>query len=155
MSILSKWLPGRKPQDRNSPRGTQPEAEPAPQAEGPAESEAGPILDEDVIQKLIDLSPDGSNEILLKIIAAYLTSSQENMDDIDQAIIEIDVERLRHASHTLKSSSAAVGALPFSKLCAEIEAAARGGDLAGGTKKIPMLKANYEQVRDTLRAMQE
>jgi HPt (histidine-containing phosphotransfer) domain-containing protein len=148
--MLSRWLPGRRSQNRDTPK----EVEPAPQAEDLAESEATPILDEDVVQKLIDLSPNGSDEILLKIIAAYLTSSLENMNDIDHAIVEIDIERLRHASHTLKSSSAAVGALAFSKLCAEIEAAARGGDLAGSSEKIPTLKATYEQVCNALKTMQ-
>lgn len=148
--MLSRWLPGRRSQNQGTPK----EVEPTPQAEASVDSEARPILDEDVVQKLIDLSPNGSNEILLKIIAAYLTSSLENMNDIDQAIVEIDIERLRHASHTLKSSSAAVGALAFSKLCAEIEAAARGGDLTGSSEKIPTLKATYEQVCNALKAMQ-
>ncbi len=152
--MLSKWLPGRKSQDRNSPRDDKPVVETEPETAGPMVSEPGPILDEDVVQKLISLSPNGTDEILLKIVAAYLTSSLDNMSDIDQAITEADIERLRHASHTLKSSSAAVGALAFSRLCAEIEAAARDGDFAGGVGKIPTLKTAYGQVRDALKAMQ-
>ncbi len=76
------------------------------------------------------------------------------MNDMDQAIADGDTERLRHASHTLKSSSAAVGALAFSGLCAEIEAAARNKDLAGGIEKIPPLKVAYGQVREALKALQ-
>jgi HPt (histidine-containing phosphotransfer) domain-containing protein len=38
---------------------------------------------------------------------------------------------VRHAVHTLKSSSASIGALRLSCLCAEIEAAVRQEALAG------------------------
>jgi hypothetical protein len=57
--MLSKWLPGRKGEDRKSPQDIEPTGRTERDAEASAIPESGPILDDDVIQKLIGLSPDG------------------------------------------------------------------------------------------------
>jgi HPt (histidine-containing phosphotransfer) domain-containing protein len=58
----------------------------------------------------------------------------------------MDPQALRHAAHTLKSSSASVGALTLSSLCASIEARVRDGQLEGLEADLAALVAEVERV---------
>lgn len=107
-----------------------------------------------VLEKLRGLSPDGGNEILVKVVAAYLVASAENMDSVRKAVAEEDVILLRAAAHTLKSSSASLGALAFSRICADIELAARAKDFAAGCKRVAALEDEYARVREELETVE-
>lgn len=106
-----------------------------------------------VLEKLRELSPDGGNEIVVRVIAAYLVSSAENMDSVRKAAAEEDVILLRGAAHTLKSSSASLGALTLSGICADIEAAARAEDFAAGCERVAALEDEYGRVREELESL--
>jgi HPt (histidine-containing phosphotransfer) domain-containing protein len=78
-----------------------------------------PVLDPDAIERLRQLDPGGSQGMLERVLRAYESSLTRQLAEIDAARNAQD--RLLRAAHTLKSSSAAVGALDFSRLCAEVE----------------------------------
>jgi HPt (histidine-containing phosphotransfer) domain-containing protein len=54
------------------------------------------------------------------------------------------------ASHTLKSSSANLGATRLAELCKTIELAARAGSLASGVPGIEVVEGEYARVRTAL-----
>ena len=60
-----------------------------------------------------------------------LTSVARLGAQLAEARVKNDMQSVRHAVHTLKSSSASIGALRLSRLCAEIEAAVRQEAFAG------------------------
>ena len=78
-----------------------------------------PVLDPDAIERLRQLDPGGSQGMLERVLRAYESSLARQLEEIDAAREAHD--RLLRSTHTLKSSSAAVGALDFSRLCAEVE----------------------------------
>lgn len=89
-------------------------------ARGGAGSDARmPVLDPDAIERLRQLDPGGSQGMLERVLRAYESSLTRQLAEIEGARDAQD--RLLRAAHTLKSSSAAVGALEFSRLCAEVE----------------------------------
>jgi HPt (histidine-containing phosphotransfer) domain-containing protein len=66
-----------------------------------------------------------------------------------------DSAAIMHVAHTLKSSSASIGALKLSHMCAEIEAMIRrqtGEDLSSRIREIPI---EAELVLDGLRQLLE
>ena len=78
-------------------------------------------LDEASLQRLRDLDPDGSNHVVERVLQAFDASLQRLLPQGEQAFAASDRDALRHVVHTLKSSSASVGALELSRRCGDIE----------------------------------
>jgi len=62
------------------------------------------------------------------------------------AIAHKEAEPLRVAAHTLKSSSANVGARMLSDLCRELEELGRSGSLENAATKFSQLHNEYQRV---------
>jgi HPt (histidine-containing phosphotransfer) domain-containing protein len=58
--------------------------------------------------------------------------------------------RLQRAAHSLKSSSANLGAQNLSELCKELENMGRLGKLEGSAHKLDVLEFEFEAVRNAL-----
>lgn len=82
-------------------------------------------LDTDALQRLRDLDPGGNNGLLERVLRAYESSALRLGQQLREARQRGDVQGVRHVAHTLKSSSASIGAMTLARLCAEIEAALR------------------------------
>ena len=85
----------------------------------------GPVIDPQAIERLRELDPTGQQGVLQRVLQAYETSLTRHLADIGTVATVADLDRLARAVHTLKSSSAAVGALAFSQHCADVEHQAR------------------------------
>jgi HPt (histidine-containing phosphotransfer) domain-containing protein len=59
------------------------------------------------------------------------------------------------AAHTLKSSSASMGALTLSTLCAELESISQLGTLEGTSQKVTCVEEEYERVKLALTVERE
>lgn len=84
-----------------------------------------PLIDPQAIERLRELDPSGQQGVLERVLRAYQTSLARHLTDIAGASASADGDRLARAAHTLKSSSAAIGALAFSQRCADVEHAVR------------------------------
>ncbi len=89
------------------------------------------ILDADALQRLRDLDPRGKNHLLERVLAAFETSAIRLSRQLVEARRGKNMDGVRLVAHTLKSSSASIGALTLSRLCAEIETQLRTGALSG------------------------
>jgi len=105
-----------------------------PHADTPT-AEAGPArLDAAALARLKELDPTGGNGLLERVLRAFQGSAARLRPQLDAARRTDDRTAIRLVAHTLKSSSASIGALPLSELCAQVETAIRvdaGDDLAG------------------------
>ena len=88
------------------------------------------VLDAHAVAELAQLDPDGRGHLLERVMATYLASLSRLMAELRQAQARGDLNAMRHAVHTLKSSSASVGARELSSLCAQAEMAVRESQLA-------------------------
>jgi len=91
-----------------------------------------PVLDEDALQRLRELDPGGRNRLLERVLLAFEASVLRLAPQLADARRRDDMLGIRHVVHTLKSSSASIGALHLSQLCAQIETTIRlenGDDL--------------------------
>jgi len=84
-----------------------------------------PVLDEEALQRLRELDPGGRNRLLERVLRAFEASIVRLGPQLAEARERNDMQGVRHVVHTLKSSSASIGAMRLSRLCAEIEAALR------------------------------
>jgi HPt (histidine-containing phosphotransfer) domain-containing protein len=85
------------------------------------------LLDAQALARLQELDPQGQSGLVQRVLATYTQSLQRLLPQLRAARDKGDREALRHAAHTLKSSSASVGALALSASCAAVEAELRDG----------------------------
>jgi HPt (histidine-containing phosphotransfer) domain-containing protein len=86
-------------------------------------------LDSSAIEAVRQLDPDGNDRLLARLIALYRDDSSQLLADIDNAMKVGDAEAVARAAHTLKSSSANLGASGVAAIARQIEQLARGGDI--------------------------
>jgi HPt (histidine-containing phosphotransfer) domain-containing protein len=100
-----------------------------------------PVLDEEALQRLCELDPGGQGHLLERVLRAFEASLLRLAPQLREARQRGDLQAVRHVAHTLKSSSASIGALRLSRLCAEIEAAVRQEAVEG----LPALLDDVDQ----------
>jgi HPt (histidine-containing phosphotransfer) domain-containing protein len=92
---------------------------------------AASVLDADALARLRELDPGDKAGLLTRVLNTYRLSLERFLGQLQAARGQGDVQAQRHVAHTLKSSSASVGALTLSSLCAEIELRLRDGPAEG------------------------
>jgi len=95
------------------------------EAEGVPAGAASAVLDAGALARLSELDPNGTNRLLERVLRAFETSVARLRPQLDAARAGDDRAAIRLVAHTLKSSSASIGALQLSQLCAQVEAAIR------------------------------
>jgi HPt (histidine-containing phosphotransfer) domain-containing protein len=79
------------------------------------------VLDAPSLDRLRELDPQGTSGLIVRVLKAFEGSLQRLLAQLEGARTQGDHGGIRHVAHTLKSSSASVGALELSRLCAEVE----------------------------------
>lgn len=118
-------------------------------AHAPASAPIG--LDAEALARLTELDPKGENRLLERVLRAYQTSAARLMPQLEAARVNNDRATVRLVAHTLKSSSASIGALELSQVCAQVEALIR----AESTDDLePLLRTLRSALDAALRAIQ-
>ncbi len=84
------------------------------------------VLDQAVVAELRD-SVGGDDAFVRELVEAYLAESPGHLDTMVAAAAVGDAIAVVRPAHTLKSSSAAVGAMRLAELSKRVEHAAREG----------------------------
>jgi histidine phosphotransfer protein HptB len=79
------------------------------------------VLDAAALARLAELDPQGSAGLVQRVLSTYARALERSRHELPLARQPLQPEALRHLAHTLKSSSASVGALALSALCAQVE----------------------------------
>ncbi|MBW8847059.1 MAG: Hpt domain-containing protein [Burkholderiales bacterium] len=113
------------------------------------------LLDSEAIRRLRELDPSGDNKLLERVVAAFSSSLDRLLPDLARArqASPPDLAVVRHVSHTLKSSSASLGAMALSARCADIEVMARDGHVDGLSEQLDAMLNDIQQVRAALAAL--
>lgn len=112
-----------------------------------------PAIDRETFAQLELLDPHGVHDAVRRVMLAYERSLIKSMHDMQSASERQDLVAIGRLSHTLRSSSASVGALVLSSLCKQLEQRARDEPL---DKLLPLLQAlqiESERVKADLAGM--
>ena len=123
-------------------RAANPTGIPAAEGAVPAPS----VLDAQSLAALHQLDPSGANRLVPRVMTTYRSSLARLLGQLTLARERDDADSLRLVTHTLKSSSASVGALALSVLCATAEQAVRDGRLQGLPLMLDQLVAEAVRV---------
>jgi HPt (histidine-containing phosphotransfer) domain-containing protein len=126
---------------------------PLPAGAGRATSEGrSPAVDPTTLRSFARELGGGSAEIIAEIVEAFLQDTPELVAQMRAAVAARDPALLDRAAHTLKSSSATVGAMVLSARCRAIEEQARGGAAGDIGAAVEGVAQEFERVRMELHA---
>jgi signal transduction histidine kinase/CheY-like chemotaxis protein/HPt (histidine-containing phosphotransfer) domain-containing protein len=134
--VLARWLP---------------QQEQARMQQAPTDQCAA--LDEAALNAIRELDAGDAAGLLGQVVDMYLQASPPLIDHIRQGLGSGDADRVRMAAHTLKSSSANLGARRLSEMCAVLEHAARKGALSGELPGADQIVREFDAVRRSLERM--
>ena len=115
--------------------------------------EPAPVLDPQALARLSGLDPTGKNQLIERVLMAFQTSVARLRPQAEAARASGDRAALRLVAHTLKSSSASIGAMRLSQLCARIETAIRLETLHDHDADLDALGAALDEVLHAIKPL--
>lgn len=111
-------------------------------------------IDDAAFAQALDLV-GGDAEFLGELVATYRTDGADRIAEMRSALAAGAASELQRAAHTLKSSSATLGAIGLADACRTVEHAARDGALDGLASPIDAIAAEFEAAVIALEARLE
>lgn len=109
-------------------------------------------LDSEVISELKDMiGEEDFNEVFADLINAYLEDSPKLIQGLINALATKNLPEIKINAHTLKSSSASLGALKLADLSKKVELCSVKNDMKQSSLLIPQLIAEYKQIETLMR----
>jgi signal transduction histidine kinase/DNA-binding NarL/FixJ family response regulator len=121
--------------------------QPAPQAEAklaaaepdPEPPDDASLIDPSYLDSLRQLGELSGKPILQEIVAHYLAETPRRLERMRQALLRSDAEELNFVAHSLKGSSAQIGAVRLASLSAELERKSKDAGLANSAELAGLL----------------
>jgi signal transduction histidine kinase/CheY-like chemotaxis protein len=142
VAVLQKWFPCHN--------SVSPEAAPPVPQSMLVTQELPPALDAEAFATLKALSEDEDPTFVLSIIAAFIQDTPAHLETLQQAAQAADATALERAAHTLKSSSASVGACGMATLCLELQRLGRANSNTGALTLVAQLVYEFDRVCQAL-----
>jgi HPt (histidine-containing phosphotransfer) domain-containing protein len=114
---------------------------------------AAAVLDTEALASLRALDPGGQARLVQRVVRAFEAAAARLAPQWRTALAADDTSAARLVAHTLKSSSASVGALVLSRQCAAIEAMIRDGRIVALGARVAEALAELERVQVALRRL--
>ncbi|MFV0523288.1 MAG: ATP-binding protein [Acidimicrobiales bacterium] len=104
---------------------------------GPARSPIGaaadlagdspPVVDQDVLSQIRSIDPGGELGLFRRMLDAFAIQTPDDLDELETALEEGDLDTARRAAHRLKGSTATIGAARLAGQFADLERELKGG----------------------------
>jgi len=102
------------------------------------------------IDDLRALSPDDGDAFVREVAGIYLEDAPLRLNEIEKSLAAGDAAALARAAHTLKGSSANLGAAPLRALANRLEQLGRRGEIATAAPLVAEAQAEFARVRTEL-----
>jgi two-component system, sensor histidine kinase and response regulator len=137
-AVLERWIP----QGHSSRLGAK-----ASDADPTAYVEEQAPLDESVLEALRDLQVEGDPDLLQELSELFMKEVPTELGALREAAQRGDAQEVERIAHTLKGSSANMGAVRMESICAELEERARSRELTDALAQISNLESEFARVR--------
>jgi len=131
------------------PASTAPDSRKAEASASSDATSAAPVLDAGVLAELREVMGDEFESL----VHMFLTDAAKYIAALEEAASANDLDRMLGPAHTLKSSSANLGAMTVSAAAKRIEAGAREGTLARPAVAVAVLEAEFQRASQSLRRL--
>ncbi|MGZ9014763.1 MAG: response regulator, partial [Burkholderiales bacterium] len=142
-TMLERWLPEHDAS----------EAPAAPPSAGVLEAPVpASLLDQAALDALRELETAGNPNLVSRLIDKYLSNAPVLLRQMVHGLEIEDASEIERAAHTLKSTSANLGARDLAVLCKTLQDSTHSGSTAEAPELIAQIEAAYRDVQDALRA---
>jgi signal transduction histidine kinase/CheY-like chemotaxis protein/HPt (histidine-containing phosphotransfer) domain-containing protein len=154
---LSRWLAGGSGSTvvQSKPPQDFPGERPRDTARVLAATPDGTAIDHKVLDNIRALQQTGSPDLLGRMIKLYLDHTPELLEALRQAVERSDPDEIVRQAHSIKSSSAFVGAVRLSVLCKDLEALGRDGVIQAAPASLAEIQTEYTRVERELDSMRQ
>jgi HPt (histidine-containing phosphotransfer) domain-containing protein len=108
------------------------------------------VIDVASLEAIAGLQQDGDDDLLKQIIEMYLSHSLSLMQKLDEAVAADNQKAIMETAHTLKSSSAQLGAGRLAKLLQELENMGRGEETTAAPQVLTKVRQEFDAARTAL-----
>jgi len=104
------------------------------------------VIDMDTLNELKEIMEDDFDDL----INTFIADGQDQLDNLQSAIADSVTADIRRIAHTLKGSSANLGAHALSESCKVLEHNAAEENLTEADMQFSTIKSEYELVKSAL-----
>ncbi len=110
-------------------------------------------------QEIIDAATFGElkdlmgADFMIELIDTYNLETGQVIEQLHQALAASDAPSFGRLAHSIKSSSASLGALAFSQQARELEMMGKANDLTEAGPKLEQLTTDFQQVKNCLKEL--
>jgi len=108
------------------------------------------VLDAKMLQEIECIAGEEGTAFLVSTIDTYLEDASKMLQNIRDAIAQKQAEVLYHTAHSLKTTSAFLGADKFSQLCQELEKMGKAGVVTVTPEFANGIETEYKRVKRAL-----
>jgi HPt (histidine-containing phosphotransfer) domain-containing protein len=112
--------------------------------------ESSAFLDADKLDSLRSLDPGGKAGLLKRVINIFVEKTPPILEQMTTAVENGNAQEIFRTAHSLKSSSATVGAHALSETCRQLELAGREGSLDGAPGLLRSIQTQFRQACEAL-----
>jgi two-component system sensor histidine kinase/response regulator len=144
---LDKFLgaPTADAQAEAHTHSTPPAPQPAASAAAPARTDADPVD-----WNRLDETCDGDKEFASELISTFATSGEQSLQEIQDALAANDLAAAQRAAHSLKGAAGSIGAMIARSIAADLEVAAKEGDVGKSALLLEVLRAEVSRANEYL-----
>ncbi len=155
LTMLETWSGKKHHKVLSESSSTDPKQDVSKYEELPGESvdtavDTGGVLDLSVLDAFRALQVEGAPDVLTRLVGVYLSSSDGLITELREGAEEKDFEKIQNSAHSLKSSSANVGAIQLSEFSKELEFGCRNKTLLDAAELVEKIETEFASVKDVL-----
>jgi histidine phosphotransfer protein HptB len=111
------------------------------------------IIDPEAIETLKELNPDDQGAFLREIVGIYIEDTPRRLQDLRASLASGDLALFTRTAHTIKGSSANVGAVALAGVAERLEAMSRKEGLGGVAGLVADCEAQFARAEAELRSL--
>jgi HPt (histidine-containing phosphotransfer) domain-containing protein len=112
-----------------------------------------PVIDPQAIESLRALNPGDNDEFLREIAGIFLEDTPQRIAELDQSLGASDVSKFTRAAHSIKGSSANLGAMALRAAAEKLEHESRTKGLGDVATLIALVKSEFARAERELNAL--
>ena len=109
-----------------------------------------PVIDPQAIENLRSLNPDDGDEFLREIAGIFLEDTPQRIAELDRSFAAADTATFARAAHSIKGSSANLGALALRAVAEKLEQHVKTHGIAGTEAAVAEIKAEFARAQAEL-----
>ena len=108
------------------------------------------VIDPQTVENLRSLNPGDNDEFLREIVGIFFEYTPQRIAELEQSLRAGDVPKFTRAAHSIKGSSANLGATGLRVAAEKLEHQSRTSGLGGVEELVAQVKAEFSRAQTAL-----